>query len=302
VQDATVVAIIGHYNSGAAKISIPVANQANLVMVSPANTYPGLTKPDKGEPNEPGVYYPGGTRNYARVVPADDIQGAVGARWAQSLGVKTVYIFDDAQLYGKGIADIFNATAKEVGLEVQGQESIDSKAADYRALAAKILDANPDMVYFGGTTQSNGGQLLKDLRAEGYTGKFMGPDGLFEKAFVEAAGNDAAEGAYITFGGVPANQLTGKGKEWYDAYVAKFGAEPEAYASYGFESAGVVMAAINKACSADRVAIRDAVMATADYDGVLGQWGFDANGDTSLTGMSGQIIKAGEFEFQGLLK
>jgi branched-chain amino acid transport system substrate-binding protein len=302
VQDTSVVAIIGHFNSGAAKVSIPVANQANLVMVSPANTYPGLTKPGKGEPNEPDVYYPGGSRNYARVVPADDIQGAVGARWAQSLGVKSVYVFDDAELYGKGIADIFNATAKELGLDVKGQESIDTKAADYRALAAKILDANPDLVYFGGTTQTNGGQLLKDLRAEGYAGKFMGPDGLFEKAFIEAAGNDAAEGAHITFGGVPANQLTGKGKEWYDAYKAKFGGEPEGYASYGYEAASVVMAAINKACKADRAAIRDAVMTTSGFDGILGGWSFDANGDTSLTGMSGQIIKAGEFEFQGLLK
>ena len=78
-RDPNIMVYIGHFNSGAAKITIPVLNQVGLVMISPANTYPGLTKPGKGEPGEPGVYYPTGVRNYTRVVPADDLQGAVGA-------------------------------------------------------------------------------------------------------------------------------------------------------------------------------------------------------------------------------
>src|SRR5512136_2654853 len=92
--DKAVVAYIGTFNSGAAALSIPILNKANVVMVSPANTYPGLTKPGKGDPKvgEPDVYYPNKIRNYARVVAADDIQGAVAANWAKSLGVSTVYI------------------------------------------------------------------------------------------------------------------------------------------------------------------------------------------------------------------
>lgn len=113
VADKNIVAVIGHYNSGAAKLSIPILNQANLVMVSPANTYPGLTKPGKGEAKEPDVYYPNKTRNYARVVPADDLQGVAAAKWAKSLGVKKVYVLSDQELYGKGLADIFEATAKK---------------------------------------------------------------------------------------------------------------------------------------------------------------------------------------------
>jgi len=109
--DGSVVAAIGHYNSGAAKLSIPVLNQANVVMVSPANTYPGLTKPGKGEPKEPNIYYPTGTRNFTRVVPADDLQGAVAANWAKSLGVQKVYILDDQELYGKGIAEELKSSA-----------------------------------------------------------------------------------------------------------------------------------------------------------------------------------------------
>ena len=300
--DADVMVYIGTFNSGAAKISIPILNGVDLVMISPANTYPGLTKPGKGEPGEPDKYYPNGKRNYARVVPADDLQGAAGANWAKELGAKSVFILDDTQLYGKGIADVFDAKAKEIGLEVLGREGIDGKAADYRALAAKIVDLNPDLVYFGGITQQNAGQLWKDIRGEGYKGKMMGPDGISEDAFLEAAGADVAEGTYTTFGGVPPDKLEGKAGEWYKAYKAKYSSEPQPYAIYGYESANVALAAIDKVCAKDRAKIRDAVFATKDFQGILGTWSFDANGDTSLTVMSGSQVKGGRFEFVQAIK
>src|SRR5581483_108912 len=165
VNDPDVVAYIGTFNSGAAKVAIPILNRADLQMVSPANTYPGLTKPGKGEANEPNVYYPNGKRNYARVVPADDLQGAVGAKWAKDLGAKRVYVLDDTELYGHGLATVFHAEAKRRGLEVfpaDKPDSIDPKASDYRSLALRIRQTNPDLVYFGGITQNNAGKLWQD--------------------------------------------------------------------------------------------------------------------------------------------
>lgn len=299
VADSAVVAYIGTFNSGAAKLSIPILNQADLVMVSPANTYPGLTIPGTGEGNEPNIYYPNGKRNYARVVPTDILQGSAGANWAKMLGVKKVYILDDQELYGKGIADIFAKTAKEQGLEVLGHEGIDPRASDYRALMTKLKALQPDLIYFGGITQNNLGQLIKDARNVGMTAdrvKIMGPDGTFEQALIDAAGKDA-EGYYVTFGGVPGKELTGKGKTWYENYKKKYNAEPEAYAAYGYEAANVIVNAINQVCQNDRAAIRDAVMGTKDFQGVLGTWSFDKNGDTSLTTLSGNTVKNGKFEF-----
>jgi branched-chain amino acid transport system substrate-binding protein len=296
-SDADVMVYLGTFNSGAAKVAIPILNRSNLVMISPANTYPGLTKPGKGEPNEPDVYYPGGKRNYARVVPADDLQGAVAANWAKQVGVQKVYVLDDTELYGHGIAQVFADTAAKIGVQVVGgPEGIDSKASDYRALATKIRGANPDMVYFGGITQNNAGKLFKDLKSVlGNNLKLMGPDGIYEQAFLDDAG-DAAEGVYVTFGGVPPSKLAGKGAEWYRAYKTKFGGEPEAYAAYGYEAVKVALDAIQRAGRKDRDAIRAAVFATKDYDGVLGKWSFDANGDTTLTAMSGRQVKNGKFD------
>jgi branched-chain amino acid transport system substrate-binding protein len=289
---------IGTYNSGAAKISMPKLNPASMVMISPANTYPGLTKPGTGEANEPAVYRPSGKINFFRVVPADDLQGVAAAKWAKKLGVSKVFVIHDRELYGKGVADIFKAHSEKIGLKVLGYEGIDVKAANYRSLASKITGDAPDLVYFGGTTQSNAGQLAKDLRAAGFKGRLMVPDGCVENAFISSSGaenvNDAVFG---TFGGKPADHLTGLGAEFYKKYKEIHKSEPEVYAVYGYECAKVVLQAIRNAGRKDRAAILKAVSETRDFEGALGRWSFDANGDTSLRTMTGFAVKDGKWVF-----
>jgi branched-chain amino acid transport system substrate-binding protein len=296
VKDPSVVAAIG-YNSGATKISLPKYNAVSISQLG-FSTWPGLTKPGLGEANEPKIYQPSGVPSFFRLVPADDLQGSVGARWAKSLGATKVYILHDKELYGKGIASIFDKTAQEIGMTVLGNEGIDPKASNYRSLATKIKAANPDLVYFGGLTQTNGGQIVKDLKMVGVKAKFMAPDGCYEQAFIDAAGKENAEGnVYVTFGGLPADKLTGKGALFYNKYKEKFKAEPEAYASYAYETTMVVLDAIETAKSSDRTKIRAAIAQTKNYNGILGTWSLDANGDTTSTIMSGNIARGGRFEF-----
>jgi len=303
IRDGDVMAYIGTYNSGAAKIAMPKLNTAGIVMVSPANTWPGLTKPGIGEPNEPMVYRPTGKINYFRVVPADDIQGVVAAEWSKELGAKKVFILHDKELYGKGIASIYQKVAKEIGLQVMGYEGIDPKASNYKSLVTKIRQTASDLVFFGGTTQTNGGQIAKDLRSGGLKNiKFMVPDACYERAFIDGAGADNLNGnTYVTFGGVPPDKLEGKGRVFYEEYKRRFNAEPEGYAVYGYEAAKVILEAIARAGKKDRAAILAEVAATKDYDGALGLWSFDANGDTTLTTMSGNAVVDGKFEFVKLL-
>lgn len=301
------VAYIGTFNSGAAKIVIPVLCKAGIPMISPANTYPGLTKPGKGTPDEPGIYYPDGCKhNYFRVVPADDLQGDVGAAWAQELGATSVYVLDDTEIYGKGVADVFDASAKALGLNVLGHDQAPGRSTDFKALAAKIADAGPDLVYYGGITQNNAGQLWKDIREAMPDVMLMGPDGIYEEAFITAAG-DAAEGTYLTFGGTTADQYTGAAATWRDAFAAK-GNAIEVYTIYGYEAAKVTLAAIEKASKGgakDATALRsatiDALLSTKDFAGVLGTWSFDENGDTSNKLFSGSQVVDGEFTFVQVL-
>jgi hypothetical protein len=144
-------------------------------MISPANTWPGLTKPGIGEANEPEVYRPSHRVTYFRVVPADDIQGEVGARWAKELGATKVFVLHDRELYGQGLAKMFKLNAGKLGLTLVGFEGIDPQAANYKSLVTKIRQSGAELVYFGGTTQTNAGQIAKDLVSGGLEVKLMVP-------------------------------------------------------------------------------------------------------------------------------
>src|SRR5215213_10082620 len=132
-QNEDVVGWIGPYNSGCAAIEIPILNQAGLAMVSHGNTAVGLTKPS-GEPGEPERYYPTGNRNYTRVIVADDKQARAAATWLRDQGVQTVYILDDRETFGVGLADQLQQSAEALGLQVLGREGIDGSAPNYRSL------------------------------------------------------------------------------------------------------------------------------------------------------------------------
>jgi branched-chain amino acid transport system substrate-binding protein len=309
VADQSVLAYLGTYNSGAAKLSIPILNQAGpMVMVSGANTYAGLTKklPGLTDADEPEKYYPTGIRNYARVVAPDDVQGAVGARWAKERGVKSVYILDDQQLYGKGIADVYEKTAKDIGIQVLGHEGADTKATDYSALATKIVNLNPDSVYYGAVSSSHPGLIWKALRSAGFKGDLSGPDGMLSDNFLKEAGPDA-EGTFLTFAGLPLDKLdetSPAGKAWHEAYVKKFGQEPGVYGAYGYEAALVVLKAIDNCVAKNtvtRACVRDEVFNTKDFTGILGTtWSFDANGDTTVVTMTKNVVENGKFKYLGL--
>lgn len=306
IGDTDVMVYIGTYNSGAAKISMPLLNKADVLMISPANTAPGLTKPNTGAPNEPQCYRPSGKVNYFRVVPTDDIQGPVGAAWAKRICAKlnksrSVYILNDSEVYGEGVAKLFKQECEVLKVEVLGYEPIDVKAQEFKALMLKIKAKNPGLIYFGGTSQTKAGQIAKDMVAAGIDCPLMVPDGCFEQAFIDSAGADAVNGrAYVTFGGMPVSELakTKNGNTFIKAYEKKYGKMPEeAYSAYGYECAKVALEVIRKAGVKNREAMLWHAARVKDFDGVLGTWSFDANGDTTLQVMSGNVVKDGKFQF-----
>jgi branched-chain amino acid transport system substrate-binding protein len=301
-QDEEIVGWIGPFNSGCAAVEIPILNEAGLGMISPANTYIGLTKPG-GEPDEPDKYYPTGERNYSRVIVADDEQGQAGALLMEEEGVESVYILDDKETYGKGLADQVQKSAEELGIQIVGREGIDGSAANYRSLMNKIARIDPDAIYFGGIIENNAGQLIKDKVGAGMSNDdvlFIGPDGIFVDTFISQAGN-AAEGAYITFGGLPQSELTAKGQQFVQDYESQHDDAVQPYTAYAYEAANVMLDAIEKASKEGEVtreAVLQQIFATEDFNGVLGTWSFDEDGDTSLTELSVQRVENGQFEYQ----
>lgn len=242
------VAVMGTYNSGCAKIEVPVLNSGHMLMVSHANTNPGLTK--EWEPGEPQKFFPSGERSYARVITTDDYQGTAAATYAkEQLGVESVYVLNDNETYGQGVAKAFADAATTLGIKVIANEPWDKKQPNYTALFNKIKAANPDMVYLGGIYDNNGGQLVKDKVSvlgpndEVY---LMAPDGF--TGYTDFQKLPEGEGTYLTFAGLSTDQIEEKGgaaKQLLDDYAAKYGGPPStSYALYAVAATQVILAAI----------------------------------------------------------
>jgi branched-chain amino acid transport system substrate-binding protein len=293
-NNASVIGVIGTFNSGCAKLVIPIANRESLAMVSPANTYPGLTEGGPGtEAGEPDNYYPSGTRNYARVVWNDQFQGAANAQYAKELGLKKVFILNDGETYGLGIATLFSDYAKKLGIQILGNQKWDKKASSYESLASRISSSGADAVFLGGIVCNNGGKLIKDIKAGAPNVQLLGPDGWTPiSATIEGAGA-AANNMYISQPGVPVDQLKGTGKEFVDGFTAAEGKAPNPYTAYAAQAAQVLLAAIEKG-GTDRAAVSSALFETDVTDGIIGSFQIDENGDTTLGLVSVYQIKNGE--------
>ena len=295
--DEAVVAYLGPFNSGAAEISMPILNQAGIVQISPGNTWPGLTK-EGFLPGQPDIFYPTGERHYVRVVPTDDFQGPAAAIWAKDLGFNSVYIVDDGEAYGKGIADLFRTQAETLGMTILGQQTIDKTSTDFPNEVAAIGRLKPDLVYYGGITVNGVTHLLKQMRAAGIASALMGPDGILGSDFIVKSGAENAEGVYVTtVGALPLDVGTPEAQAYHQAYIDRFGEEPEVFGLFGYEATQVVLAAIERAGAQDRATILEEVKATKNFAGLFGLWSFDERGDTTLKLMSGNVVRDGEFEF-----
>jgi branched-chain amino acid transport system substrate-binding protein len=288
-SDPKTVYYIGEFNSGASEVTIPILNQAGIPQVSPANTYVGLTTNEAGSaPGEPQKYYPTGTRTYLRIVPRDSIQAAADLEAMKSAGCTKVAVANDKEAYGAGLAQLIELTKADYGVDVVSNTGIDPKAANYRPYASTIKSQGADCFIFSGIVSNGGVQITKDVHAAIPNAKIFGPDGMCTSSWTNAKD-----------GGVPASidpllQCTVAtldlsaypgGKQFLSAYKAKYGGgAPDPYAIYGYEvmKLGLDTIAGLGANGNNKADVLKALFATKNRSSVLGTYGFDANGDTTL--------------------
>jgi branched-chain amino acid transport system substrate-binding protein len=303
-QAKDVIGVIGTFNSGCAEIEIPVLNKVSVGMVSPANTYVGLTHGGPGTaPGEPDKYYPTGKRNYIRIVAADDFQGAADALLAQQLGVKTVYILNDKEAYGLGVATNFKNAATKLGIKVVGFSAWDLKASNYQSLMQQIGQKKPDAIFLGGLICENGAQLIKDkvsvLGPNTGKVKLIAPDGFTTSATITgpgSAGPKNAEGMYMSVAGAPPEKLKGAGATFVSGFkTAKSVSSVEPYTAYAAQAAEVLLAAIAKS-DGSRESVTAQLFKTKVTNGILGSFTINKNGDTNSNPVTIDIANRGKLK------
>ena len=303
-QDKSTIVYLGEFNSGATAISLPILNEANILQISPSNTYEGLTRAKGADKGEPDKYYPSGKRTYGRVVPADHIQGAAQATYQKDLGCTKTYILNDKEVYGKGIATQVSDSAKLVGLQIVGNDGIDTKAANFRTLAQKVKASGADCMFFGGITQNKGVQVFKDVNAVNPSMKLFGPDGVAESPFASKLPVAVQKLTYITNPTLDPKLYPPAAQDFFKTFKEKFGKDPEPYAIYGYEAMKVALLAIQNAGDKgnDKQAVIDAFFKIKNRDSVLGKYSIDSGGDTTLSDYGADKVVDGKLVFDKVIK
>jgi branched-chain amino acid transport system substrate-binding protein len=294
IADSTVMGVVGPFNSNVAKAEIPLTNDAGLAQISPSNTNTGLTKGDDAKTLRSS--HPD-TIAYFRVCTTDDRQGAAGAQFARKLGFKKVFIIDDNETYGKGLADVFEADFAKLGGTVLGHEHITKNQQDFKALLTKVHSLGPDAIFFGGTTASGGGLVRKQMADVGLGSvAYIGGDGISDEEFIKQTGS-AADNSYYTVAAPETSKLA-SAKAFTAAYKKRFGSDPGPYSGNAYAAAQIIIAAIVKSgANPTRADVLKNVAATSNIDTPIGTIGFDKNGDTTAPILSFYAIKDGKPQF-----
>jgi branched-chain amino acid transport system substrate-binding protein len=287
VGEPDVVAVIGPLNSSVAKAEIPISNEGGVLQCSPANTNPDLTK------GAPAAQLRTKPNNYIRVVTTDDVQGPAAAQYIYDVLKKTtVYIIDDTETFGKGVADAFDKEFVKRGGKVVKHDAAPKTTQDYVSIMTAAKALNPESMYFGGVTATGGARILLAAQQVGLGEiPYVGPDGINDgsgetkDSFLNLAAA-AAKNSYSTLAGI--GDFPGRAQFAAD-YKAEYNIDPTGYAGTGFACAQVVIDALNRGGAtnpADMTALKEAVRAAgtdtaAKYTTIVGDITFDANGDTS---------------------
>jgi branched-chain amino acid transport system substrate-binding protein len=271
INDADVLGVMGHVNSGVTIPASVVYKEVDLLAVCPTCTNPVVT--DRG------------LTNMNRVCGRDDVQGPAGAEYAvKTLKKSRIVVIHDKTAYGQGIADQFQIRAKALGADVVSYVGTE-EASNFQPLIIQIRALKPDLVYYGGV-YDKGAVFLKQLRERGVTATFMGADGLDSPDLIRVAGKAAVGVVYTSTSG-PVTAFK-RSKEFSDAYNKRFSRLPEGNSVYGYDAALAVIGSIEAAIKANggKKPSREQVSAAArtlKLEGITGPISFNAQGDRSTS-------------------
>ncbi|WP_153125136.1 ABC transporter substrate-binding protein [Peribacillus tepidiphilus] len=211
----------------------------------------------------------------------------------EAFGVKKVAIlYGNDDVFTKSGYDTMKKVAEDMGLEVLTTETFQKGQADYNAQLTKIKGTNPDLILCS-ALYNEGAVIMNQARKMGITVPFVGGNGFNSPEVIKIAG-DSANGLIVAtpwFGGKQDEKVQG----FVEKYKAEYGKEPDQFAAQAYDALYILAAAIERAGSDDRNAIRDALAETKGFEGILGEMSFDEEGDivmepTVLT------IKDGSFQ------
>ncbi|GHH74020.1 branched chain amino acid ABC transporter substrate-binding protein [Streptomyces sulfonofaciens] len=299
VADKQALGVIGPLNSGVATSMQQTFAAANLAEISPANTAPELTQGKNWQTAKKRPF-----KTYFRTATTDALQGGFAAQYAvKTLGKKKLFVVDDKQTYGAGLARLFKSNALKFGGKVIGEDHVNTGDRDFSSLVTKIKNSGADLVYYGG--QYDESQVItKQLKDAGAKIPLFGGDGMFSDTYIKTAGK-ASEGDLATSVGVPLDTVDAA-KDFIKTYKdKKYPGDYGTYGGYSFDAANALIKAVGEVVSANDGKLpgdldknrKDVVAAVqkTNFQGIAGPVAFDDYGDTVNKQLTVYQVKNGKW-------
>lgn len=286
LNSSGVLAMVGPNASRNAIPAAQVAESAKMPMISPWATAPKLTIDQRTQ--EPLKYV-------FRAAFTDDFQGVVAAKFAlgEMKSTKPAVLYDVASEYNKGIAEVYKKTMADNNVQLVAFETYTSGDKDFSAQLTKIARSGADTLFLP-NYYSEVPLQVKQAKQVGCKAKILGSDSWGNEELVKLAGTDC-EGLFFTTH-YAADTATPQAKTFIAAYQAAYGKVPDDVAALTYDSFGLLFQALKACGKADREAVRTALAAITQYDGVTGTMQFKGTGDPIKSAVVIQITD-GKFKY-----
>ncbi len=305
VNNAKILGVVGPFNSNVARATIPVANKANLVMVSPSNTNECLTQDFAYcDPKPAALRDPSQPNNYFRIAAPDTVQGPAMADFAyDTLKLTKIAIWSDNETFGKGVADNFAKRFQSKGGTVVVRSDFDTKTtSDFKPFLQRAKDGGAQGIYAGATSATKG--CIPRAQSKGILDvPYLGPDGIGDTQCIKDAG-DQASNMYFTNAAAEAAQDSAN-KDLIAAFTKAFPQKDDtgAYTFPGYDCAKILIDGIGRAIDTaggnmpTRKQVLDAVQKTDKLKLSTGTYSFDKNGDPTTATMAFYQLKGTDWAF-----
>ena len=300
IAEPSLLGVIGPLNSNVAQQLIPISNEAELALISPANTSPYLTKGmqalsmRKAHPLE---------ITYFRDCPTDDVQGSAGATFAyNTLKARRAFVMDDDATFGRGVADQWAGQFRSEGGTILGHVHEHTGQTDFSDFIREAAATSPDIIFFGGESSTGAAQARKQMAGTSLAKvPYESGDGIQNQQFIDVAGAESAN-SYATVASASADDLP-TAASFVKEYREQYGQSVGAYSAAAYVATMVLVQAIAKTVEAQngQMPTREQVLAqlrsTPSFSSILGVFSFDQNGDTTLKIVSIWNAAGGRWNF-----
>lgn len=303
-NDPSTIAYLGDYNSGATAISLPLINAADILQVSPASPYVGLTSSLDAGQDEPERFYPTGKRSFARLQPGDPVQARAQAQLMRGLGVRKVYVLDDQDPFELPLAQMVAADSEHTGISVAAHDSLDTTTtSSFAGEVAKIAESGAQAVFFAGGTGPGVVSLWKQLHSADPRLWLLGPNTMVNATFTSEVGAGPGARTLLTTPVLPVRSYPASAQRVLSDYRRQFGEQPEAYALFGYAAMSATLQAIRRAGSRgnNREAVIDALFARGAQGSVIGRYAIEPDGETTLSSYGVDRVSTGKPVFWRVL-